>query len=130
MDTTPASPSRRPTTRYTPLARLGVAVLATVLLSACSAVVRVQPDGPREVHVTARASGAIRIVRVPTSRPPAGIAVRRDDGPTFRVPPGHYPPPGQCRIWRPEVPPGRQDPPGDCDELERRVPLGAYLVVG
>lgn len=121
---------RSPTSPHAILVRLAVSLLSVAVLSGCTTVVRVQPDGPSNVYVAARASGAIRIVRVPASRPPGGIAVRRDDGPAFRVPPGHYPPPGQCRIWRPEVPPGRQDPPGDCDDLERRVPLGAYLVIG
>lgn len=130
MDTHPATLSRRATAPGSMFVRAAVAILAVALLSACSAVVRVQPEAPREVQVSAQVSGAIRIVRVPDSRPAAGITVRRDDGPTFRVPPGHYPPPGRCRIWHPQVPPGQQDPPGDCDDLERRVPLGAYLVVG
>lgn len=47
-----------------------------------------------------------------------------------QVPPGHMPPPGQCRIWFPDRPPGHQPPPGPCDDLRHRVPLGAYLVRG
>lgn len=46
------------------------------------------------------------------------------------VPPGHLPPPGECRIWFPDRPPGHQPPPGDCRELSRRVPPGAVLVEG
>lgn len=46
------------------------------------------------------------------------------------VPPGHLPPPGQCRIWDPSLPPGQQAPPGDCRDLQLRVPLGACLVYG
>jgi hypothetical protein len=31
-----------------------------------------------------------------------------------RIPPGHLPPPGECRVWRPGVPPGHQPPPFRC----------------
>ncbi|HET7394536.1 MAG TPA: hypothetical protein VFK25_12135, partial [Candidatus Binatia bacterium] len=46
----------------------------------------------------------------------------------FRVPPGHMPSGGKCRIWYPDTPPGRQPPPGDCRTLSRQVPRGAYLI--
>ena len=51
-------------------------------------------------------------------------------GRSYSVPPGHMPPPGQCRIWYPGVPPGRQPPPGDCHELGYRAPPDAFLVYG
>jgi surface antigen len=47
-----------------------------------------------------------------------------------KVPPGHMPPPGKCRIWFPGRPPGHQPPAGDCWDLERRVPRGAWLIHG
>lgn len=46
------------------------------------------------------------------------------------IPPGHMPPPGQCRIWMPGIPPGQQPPPGNCWDLERQVPPGAWLIRG
>ena len=46
------------------------------------------------------------------------------------IPPGHLPPPGECRIWYPDRPPGHQPPPGDCRALNRRVPPGAELIYG
>lgn len=46
---------------------------------------------------------------------------------SVRVPPGHYPPAGQCRIWYEGVPPGHQPAPTSCDAL-RRVPHGAFLL--
>jgi hypothetical protein len=56
------------------------------------------------------------------------------DGPrsraSARIPPGHLPPPGECRIWFPDRPPGQQPPPGSCRELRRRVPYDAVLVRG
>lgn len=45
-----------------------------------------------------------------------------------QIPPGHLPPPGQCRIWFPDHPPGHQPPPGECYELQGRVPPGAVLI--
>jgi hypothetical protein len=47
-----------------------------------------------------------------------------------RIPPGHMPPPGSCRIWFPDRPPGQQPPPGRCEALRHQVPPGAYLVYG
>lgn len=44
------------------------------------------------------------------------------------IPPGHVPPPGECRIWLPGHPPGHQPPPGPCHELEAQVPPGAWLL--
>jgi hypothetical protein len=40
------------------------------------------------------------------------------------IPPGHYPPPGECRIWFPDRPAGHQPPPGDCSH----VPPGAWVI--
>lgn len=48
----------------------------------------------------------------------------------IRIPPGHLPPPGACRIWYPDRPPGQQPPPGNCHDLQYRVPRGATLVRG
>ena len=47
-----------------------------------------------------------------------------------KVPPGHMPPKGKCRIWYPGRPPGHQGAIGECADLERRVPQGAALVRG
>ena len=48
----------------------------------------------------------------------------------FKIPPGHMPPPGKCRIWYPGRPPGHQPPAGDCEVLEGYVPPGAWLIRG
>lgn len=55
------------------------------------------------------------------------LAKDKDYG-EFRVPPGHVPPPGMCRIWFPGRPPGHQPAPGSCRVLSRQVPRGAYLI--
>lgn len=36
-----------------------------------------------------------------------------------KVPPGHLPPAGLCRVWYDGVPPGRQPAPTSCNEAER-----------
>lgn len=41
------------------------------------------------------------------------------------IPKGHYPPPGECRLWYPDRPPGQQLPPFRCDGA---VPPGAWLI--
>jgi hypothetical protein len=112
-------------------AALAAVVLAAVLaLPACSARIDFSPGATAQVTVSASVEGDLLVVRVPASRPSAGIDVRVGDGSAVHIPPGHYPPPGQCRIWRPGVPPGQQEAPGDCDDLERRVPPNAVLVIG
>lgn len=58
------------------------------------------------------------------------VAPEHAPGPGAKVPPGHMPPPGMCRIWFEGRPPGQQPPPGDCAELAPRVPPGAVLVHG
>ena len=36
-----------------------------------------------------------------------------------RIPPGHLPPAGLCRVWYDGVPPGQQPPPMSCRDAER-----------
>jgi hypothetical protein len=47
---------------------------------------------------------------------------------TLRVPRGHYPPPGACRVWYAGRPPGHQPPPVRCDRLYSRVAPGAFIL--
>jgi hypothetical protein len=49
----------------------------------------------------------------------------RDGYTHLDIPAGHYPPPGECRIWYPDRPAGHQPPPGKCSS---RVPAGAWLI--
>ena len=53
--------------------------------------------------------------------------VRADRAKDFGVPPGHMPPPGQCRVWYPDRPPGQQPPPSSCGVSP---PRGAVLIEG
>jgi hypothetical protein len=43
----------------------------------------------------------------------------RDDYRTQGIPPGHLPPPGECRVWYDGRPPGQQPPPTSCRDAER-----------
>lgn len=52
----------------------------------------------------------------------------RDSHSNVRVPDGHLPPPGECRIWHPDRPAGQQPPSGRCSRLESQVPVGAWLI--
>ena len=51
------------------------------------------------------------------------------EAPAPRIPAGHYPPPGECRIWYADRPAGQQPPPTRCDRI-RSVPSGASLIRG
>lgn len=48
----------------------------------------------------------------------------------LHIPPGHLPPPGECRIWYPGVPPGHQPPPLSCGEAYAWAPYGTVVVDG
>jgi hypothetical protein len=56
----------------------------------------------------------------------------RVGGPSWRtihVPPGHFPPDGQCRVWIEGTPPGRQAAAAACDQLGP-IPAGAFVLFG
>lgn len=44
----------------------------------------------------------------------APVRVRPAPRARVRIPPGHMPPPGLCRVWLMGVPPGHQPPPRPC----------------
>lgn len=55
--------------------------------------------------------------------PPTGSGCSNLD-----IPKGHFPPPGECKIWDPRLPAGQQGPPGKCDALRRNMPPGTCLI--
>lgn len=62
--------------------------------------------------------------------PAARVIVVSDDEDRsrLRVPPGHYPPVGQCRVWFPGRPPGHQPKPAACSRVERVAPAGSWIL--
>lgn len=81
-------------------------------------------DDKYEQRTTGKLGGILGRVVLPT----AGTSgPRRLEG----VPRGHYPPPGECRIWYPNRPPGHQPPPTDCRSLVGvRLEPGAFILHG
>jgi hypothetical protein len=80
-------------------------------------------------------SSYLRVIALSALTALAGCAVYAEPRPVYHgqpvhVPPGHLPPPGECRIWYPDRPPGHQPPPGPCRQLQYQVPPGAVLVQG
>jgi hypothetical protein len=49
---------------------------------------------------------------------------------TLRIPPGHFPDEGECRVWIPGAPPGRQPRPKSrpCAGIESQAPAGSWIV--
>jgi hypothetical protein len=47
-----------------------------------------------------------------------------------KIPPGHMPARGECRIWYHGREPGQQPPPGKCKQFHGKLPAGATLIRG
>ena len=47
-----------------------------------------------------------------------------------KIPAGHRPPPGMCRIWLDGVPPGQQPAPTDCATAVRNRPANGRVIFG
>ena len=48
----------------------------------------------------------------------------------IKIPPGHMPPRGMCRIWFKDRPPGHQPTPVSCHRIGPRIPYGAVVIRG
>ncbi len=47
---------------------------------------------------------------------------------SLKIPPGHYPPPGMCRVWIPGRPPGHQPKATSCAAAMNSAPAGAWVI--
>ena len=93
-------------------------VMLMAALMAATACSSSSSNSPPEPRPSARSSPVLSgTVRTSTST-----------AATLGIPPGHLPPPGECRIWVPGTPPGHQREAGACSTLERQVPQGAWLI--
>lgn len=63
-----------------------------------------------------------------STRPAPVVAHRSSTAATLKIPPGHLPPVGSCRVWRPGTPPGHQAPPRSCVGIERQAPAGSWIL--
>lgn len=97
---------------------VGAALAAAFAVAACSSSRNEPEPGP---------GGDVVIIDGERDAEAGWLADERDPG---SIPPGHYPPPGECRIWYADRPPGHQPPPRPCDRLEGRVPFGSFLLFG
>jgi hypothetical protein len=46
----------------------------------------------------------------------------------LKIPPGHFPRPGECRVWIPGRPPGHQPQAAACHDLPGDLPAGAWIL--
>jgi hypothetical protein len=97
---------------FQPRTPTGVPRVDTVTITRRDTVTIVRRD---TVRVTVRDT----LVRVDTVR----LAGRR----VLFVPPGQYPPEGQCRVWIHDLAPGRQADPAPCNALGT-IPRGAFIL--
>lgn len=105
------------------------ALLAVALEAAACSSQRAGVEPEPAVFSTGRSSTSTSAdlpsgAKAATTNPNASTAA------TLGIPPGHLPPPGQCRVWIPGEPPGKQkdQASGDCAWVQGRVPPGGWLV--
>lgn len=111
--------------------RRGIVGLAVVVLTGCASGGYPVVIGPRPDVVVVGDDGRDYPDRDYPDRRGRGRGNRDDDYRgyrTIRVPRGHYPPPGACRVWYAGRPPGHQPPPVRCDRLYGRAPYGAFIL--
>jgi hypothetical protein len=76
--------------------------------------------------VVAGCAPAVRSVQIPVSR--VVVVSDDEDRSQLKVPPGHLPNAGQCRVWFPGRPPGQQPRAGSCNGIERVAPAGSWIL--
>lgn len=110
--------------------KISVAAVIALALGATSLEAQIIPrtDGGNR---TDRSTGRVTTVgeAIEAARRRAGVlgdASTSGASRNSRVPRGHLPPRGMCRVWVDGVPPGHQPPPTSCADAERdRLRYGA-----
>jgi hypothetical protein len=85
------------------------------------------PSGVDTIRVNTR--DTIRVVVRDTIRIVVRDTIRVAGRRTLFVPPGQYPPIGQCRVWIHDRPPGQQARAAPCNALGT-IPDGAFILFG
>ena len=69
-------------------------------------------------------------IRILTRQEHAHVIVvsNDEDRSRLRVPPGHYPRVGECRLWFPGRPPGQQPKSQGCRGIQRIAPAGSWIL--
>ena len=83
-------------------------------------------QGGARMRSTAAVLVLIGLVTVPLGA--QGRSGRYDDR-AQGIPPGHLPPPGECRVWYDDRPAGHQPPPSNCRQAERVASRDRYARV-
>ena len=106
---------------------VGLLLAALLVLAGC-APPGLQADGSVAVRPVRAGDGWL--VEVPQQYVGRALEVRRPLARTVLVPRGFVPPPGTCRLWRPDRSPALQEPFAPCPPGAPVVPAGAYLIKG
>src|SRR5687767_7548713 len=72
--------------------------------------------------------GCASAILVHAPEPVVVVDNDREDRRALGIPPGHLPPPGECRIWYPGRPPAHQPPPLSCADAGVRAPAGSWVL--
>lgn len=102
--------------------KMSVATTFAFALAASPLAAQIVPrtDGGRRTDRTTDRVTTVEAA-IEAARRRAGVYGERTDGHSGagRIPKGHLPPAGMCRVWIDGVPPGHQPAPTSCAEAER-----------
>lgn len=113
----------------------GIVALAGLFAAPLSAqiVVANDPVGTARDRVEAarqRVEAARRRTETSRRRGEDDSAARRSGRASSKIPRGHLPPKGMCRVWIDGVPPGQQPPVTDCATAERNRTVNSRVIYG
>lgn len=94
--------------------RAAIAVAAAFALAACGGSKEPPVTGPTPGRTAGTGGGT--------------VATNRSTAVVLGVPPGHLPPPGQCRVWIPGRPPGKQARARSCAGIIAVAPAGSMII--
>jgi hypothetical protein len=109
--------------------QFAMVALAGVLAAPLSAQVsRTEPTVRDRIESARRRAEAQRAEEA--RRTESGTIARNTDRGSSKIPPGHRPPEGMCRVWIEGVPPGQQPAVTDCVTAERNRTANSRVIYG